>query len=355
MSLLLQRTTSMKRVCARQGGEHGDSVQNHLDRSYRPWDQFCLANTADVPVNLQGRVEGATGTESLKNIHMALIVCQFTWIHQWSWSLSLFASLQSSVSLFAALTLCLFSSALLLNVFIGNFVPGPVSSTNHGFSCPSVPLPTVLDCACRQLLGQQAQGHFSHLQSPQASHALLQPLAGPDSVLHWPWALPLCAQNILLSLFPFLSSIPSSSFPPLSSGSSHMSPLKLWCLLSSITFSYTCWLHGLRSPLAGPASILMRPALSWTIPLLFPNKYMGTRCLIPALTGFQSRSTLTMRWITIQFGDTLNPACMLVPYPFPLQCASPLCTVALIYASFHHALLYCALKMMHFLQIEGLW
>ena len=164
----------------------------------------------------------------------------------------------------------------------------------------------------------------------------------------------------VLRTFFFLSSpssalFPPHPFPPLSSGSSHMSLLKLWCLLSSITFSYTCWLHGLRSPLAGPASILMRPALSWTIPLLFPNKYMGTRCLIPALTGFQSRSTLTMRWITIQFGDTLNPASMLVPYLFPLQCASPLCTVALIYASFHHALLYCALRMMHFLQSEGLW
>lgn len=88
---------------------------------------------------------------------------------------------------------------------------------------------------------------------------------------------------------------PPHPFPPLSSGSSHLSPLKLQCLLSSSTFSDTCWLHGLRSPLAGPASTLMRPALSWTIPLLFPNKCMGTRCLIPALTDFQSRSTLTMR------------------------------------------------------------
>ena len=121
------------------------------------------------------------------------------------------ASLQSSVSVCSP-QLCLFSSAL-LNVLIRNFVPGPVFSTNHGFSHPSAPLPAVLDCACRQLLGQQAQGRFSHLQPLQASHALLQPLSGPDSVLHWPRALPLCAQNILLSLFPFLSSIPSSSFP----------------------------------------------------------------------------------------------------------------------------------------------
>ena len=73
-----------------------------------PWDQFCRANTADVPVNLQGRVEGATGTESHKNIQMALIVCQFSWIHQWSLSLS--ASLQSSVSVCSPQTVSLFFS-----------------------------------------------------------------------------------------------------------------------------------------------------------------------------------------------------------------------------------------------------
>ena len=199
----------MKWVCARQGREHSDCVQSHLDRSYRPWDRFCCANTADVPVNLKGEWKGPLGLKLLRTRtrpSSSASSVEFISGHGVS------ASLQSSVSVCSP-QLCLFSSALLLNVLIGNFVPGPVFSTNYGFSRPSAPLPTVLDCACRQLLGQQGQGRFSHLQPLQASHALLQPLAGPDSVLHWPWAPPVCAQTILLSLFPFLSSIPSSSFP----------------------------------------------------------------------------------------------------------------------------------------------
>lgn len=217
-----------------------------MDISCRPWGQFCSANTVEVPVNLQGVVERAIGTETHKTIQTALNCLPFQlnplMVVE---SLSIFTEVNFFVpsphivclsplphfcwvSWLEILSQGQFLWLIVDSVFLRHLFPQFLSVT---------------------LVSSQASKHDAFPTSrPSRSTplALPPPLPGPalTAMLHWPWALPGWAHHILLSFCFFLASLPFSFFP---------SPFLLGGLICPIWSSDVSWVHYILSHLLAPS------------------------------------------------------------------------------------------------------